>query len=321
MSFPIHRRSFLQSAVALGASGVGLMAAGQTVSEAPRRRKFTIDLTPGSIGVQAGYPELIGLAHKHGFESVAPSPQYLARLSHDELQALLADMRQKNLVWGTAGLPVEFRRDDAAFRQSMKELPGLAAALERAGASRVGTWISPGHRTLTYMANFNQHAARLREVATVLADHGQRLGLEYVGPKTSWTATRYPFIHTQEEARELIAEINVPGVGLLLDSWHWYTAGQTVDDLLSLTNADVVSCDLNDAPAGIPVDEQVDSRRELPAATGVIDLKAFLGALVQIGYDGPIRAEPFNQALAAMDDEAALAATAAAMKKAFALVE
>jgi sugar phosphate isomerase/epimerase len=110
-------------------------------------------------------------------------------------------------------------------------------------------------------------------------------------------------------------------VGLLLESWHWDTAGQTVDDRLSLSNADVVSCDLNDAPAGIPVDEQVDSRRELPASTGVIDLKAFLGALVQIGYDGPIRAEPFNKALAALDDEAALAATATAMKKAFALVE
>jgi sugar phosphate isomerase/epimerase len=82
-----------------------------------------------------------------------------------------------------------------------------------------------------------------------------------------------------------------------------------------------VSCHLNDAPAGIPVDQQRDGTRALPCATGVIDLKTFLGALVNIGYDGPVLAEPFDKKLNALDNEAAVAATAAAMKKAFALVE
>ena len=92
------------------------------------------------------------------------------------------------------------------------------------------------------------------------------------------------------EMRELIAAIDQPNVGLLLDSWHWYTAHETEADLLSLKGVEVVACDLNDAPsAGIPVDEQKDKRlRDLPCATGVIDLKAFLGALVKIGYDGPV---------------------------------
>ena len=79
-----------------------------------------------------------------------------------------------------------------------------------------------------------------------------------------------------------------------------------------------MACDLNDAPAGIPIDEQIDNRRELPAATGVIDLKSFLGVLVEIGYDGPIRAEPFNKALNDMDDREAVAATAKALRIAFA---
>ena len=34
----------------------------------------------------------------------------------------------------------------------------------------------------------------------------------------------------------------------------------------------------------------MDLSRELPCATGVIDLATFLGALVKIGYDGPVRA-------------------------------
>jgi sugar phosphate isomerase/epimerase len=53
----------------------------------------------------------------------------------------------------------------------------------------------------------------------------------------------------------------------------------------------------------------------------MIDLKPFLEALVAIGYDGPVRSEPFNQPLREMDNEAALKANYAAMRKAFDLVD
>ena len=122
------------------------------------------------------------------------------------------------------------------------------------------------------------------------------------------------------ETKELIADIGLDNVGFVLDSWHWYTAHETADDLRTLKNRDVIACDLNDAPAGIPVDQQIDNRRELPAATGVINLKKFLEVLVEIGYDGPIRAEPFNRVLNEMEDEMAVAATAMAMRNALALV-
>jgi sugar phosphate isomerase/epimerase len=171
------------------------------------------------------------------------------------------------------------------------------------------------------MANFKQTARRLREAAKVAGDSGMRLGLEYVGTKTLWTAAKYPFIHTMAETKDLIAEIGLPNAGFVLDSWHWWTAGDSVDDLLSLKNKDVVSCDLNDAPKGIPVEQQIDNKRELPMATGVIDVKAFLNALQKIGYDGPVRAEPFNAVLNDMENEEACRTTVSAMKKAFALIE
>jgi sugar phosphate isomerase/epimerase len=109
-------------------------------------------------------------------------------------------------------------------------------------------------------------------------------------------------------------------VGAVLDSWHWWQAGDTVADVEALRNEDVVSVDLNDAPAGVAFDQQRDNRRELPAATGVIDVGAFLAALNRIGYDGPVRAEPFNQAVNRMSKDDACAATAAALKKVFSLI-
>jgi len=141
-----------------------------------------------------------------------------------------------------------------------------------------------------------------------------------VGPKTSWASQRYPFVHSMAEMKDLISEIGADNVGFLLDSWHWWHAGDTAADITSLRARDVVAVDLNDAPAGIPKDKQVDNRRELPCATGVIDVSAFLNALNQIGYDGPVRAEPFNQAVSRMSKDEACAAAAGSLKKAFELI-
>jgi sugar phosphate isomerase/epimerase len=315
------RRDLLKRGVISASALVSLNATQRTLfGGSSERAKFTMDLRCGSIGVRADQMSAIELAHKYGFQSVTPEPAYLAKASDEVKEQLLGDMKQLKLVWGAAGLPVDFRRDDATHTEGIKKLPRLAKALQSVGVTRVGTWIRPSHDELTFVANFRQHTARLKSCATILADHGLRLGLEYVGPKTSWAAKRHSFIHTLAETKDLIAEIGLDNVGLVLDSWHWYTAHETIDDLRTLKNEDVVACDLNDAPDGVPVDEQMDNRRELPAATGVIDLKGFLGVLIDIGYDGPIRAEPFNQALNQLDNDAAVAATAIAMRKAFALV-
>jgi len=52
----------------------------------------------------------------------------------------------------------------------------------------------------------------------------------------------------------------------------------------------------------------------------VIDAGSFLGALQTIGYDGPVRAEPFNDVVRKMAPEQALVATKAAIDKAFAQI-
>lgn len=314
----MNRRVFLHGTstlTALAALPVSLRAA------AAPARKFKIALTPGSIGVTVqSQKELNDLAHRHRFEAVEPRAEELAAMAPDQLAATLADLKAKQLVWAAPGLAVDFRKDDATFRDGLAKLPRLAAGLQRAGATRMGTWLSPSHDELTYRANFRQHAARLREVAGVLKDHGIRLGLEYVGTQLLLIGRRYPFVHTLAETRELIAEIGTGNVGLVLDTWHWWTAGDTAADLLTLTNADVVSVDLNDAPKGVPKAQQKDNQRELPVATGVIDAAPFLRALVAIGFDGPARPEPFNQALNALENDPACAASSAALHQAMELI-
>lgn len=286
---------------------------------APKTR-MTIQLDCGAIGVKATMEQVLDYARRFGFQSISADTAWLAARSDDELKRFLDAMRASLIVWGSGGFGTDFRSTDEAFATGLKTLPAAARALQRAGVGRTSTWISPTSDSVTYVENFRLHASRLRQCATILGDYGIRLGLEYVGPKTSWTARRHPFIHSMREMRELISEIGRPNVGLLLDSWHWFTAGEGAAELQTLTNQDIVSVDLNDAPAGVPLDQQKDNQRELPAATGVIPVAAFLNALSALGCDAPVRCEPFNAALRALPPEEALAATAAAMKKAFATI-
>ncbi|MCX6588859.1 MAG: TIM barrel protein [Acidobacteria bacterium] len=277
-------------------------------------------MSPGSIGVKATQEQAIEFAHYYGFEAVEPYGEPMAAMEPAQIRELAAGVRAKRLVWGAAGLTVEYRKDQATFEAGMARFPAVAKALATAGVTRVSTWLMAASDELTYLQNMRQHAARLRAIAQVCKDNGQRFGLEYVGPKTLWTSRRYPFIHTMAEAKDLIAEIGTGNVGFVLDSWHWQMAGEGAAELKTLRNEDIVSIDLNDAPAGVPADQQIDSKRELPLATGVLDVKTFLNTLNGLGCDAPARCEPFNAALRALPPEQALAKVADAMKRAMALI-
>jgi len=315
----ITRRQFLGAATT---AGVALPASSLMTAESEARagRKFYAILSVGRLGFRASFPESVALASKHGFEGLDPDADYFASLGNDDFARLLEDLSVKKLRFGAAGLPVEFRKDAETFNNGLKKLPGAAAILQRAGIRRVSTWVMPCDDDLTYMQNFRQHACRLRECAQILSDHGQKLGLEYVAPRTLWRSRRHPFVHTLSEMKELIVAIGTDNLGIQLDSWHWFNAEETDKDLLTLRGADVLTVDLNDAPAGLSLDQYQDDHRELPAGTGVIPVKQFLDALAEIGYDGPIQAEPFNAALRAMPLDQACGEASAAMQRAFGMM-
>lgn len=271
-----------------------------------KKRKFKLCLNPGSIGVSLDQKSTLEAAIKYGYEAIVSFPGQLQAWSDEEMAAFREKMQSKDISWGSAGLPVQFRQDEQTFREGLSKLAAAAKALERAGASRMNTWIMPTHPTLSYSENMKQHAYRLGECAKVLADYGVKLGLEYVGPKTLMARDRYPFIHTLGECMDLIANTGQDNVGIQLDSFHWYCGEDTVEDLLSLQPEQIVTVDLNDARADLSRDEQIDGTRELVGSSGVVDIESFLKALVEIEYAGPVRSEPFNKKLNQMEDQQAM---------------
>jgi sugar phosphate isomerase/epimerase len=272
---------------------------------------------PDQLGIRGlSLSDAIALARNAGFAGLAFDSRAATRAVDEQglaaVQDQFAQAGVKPALWN---LPVAWR-DDEQWEADLRELPRLAATARALGATRTATYMPSGSDERPFRENFDWHVARLRPIAEVLRGEGCRFGIEFIGPKTYRAAFRHEFIHTLDGLMELIAAIGTGNVGLLLDSWHLYTSGGSAADLERLTNQDVIVVHVNDAPAGIARDAQIDTVRTLPMETGVIDLVGFMRALREMGYDGPVMPEPFSQRiydLAATDPEAAAREAARSM--------
>lgn len=263
-------------------------------------------LSPGAIGVRANsLPEAIAAAKTGGFQGVEFSAHEVANLieqqNADAVKALFAEAGIRPAGFG---LPTDWRSSEENWKKGLEELPRLAKAAAAIGGTRTMTWIMPCSNDRPLEENYRFHVERFTPVAKVLADNGCSLGLEFIGPKTLRESQKYPFIYKMADMLKMGAEIG-PNVGLLLDCWHWFTSGGTIPALKALCPEQVVYVHVNDAPAGVPLDEQVDNVRGLPGETGVIDIAGFLQALQSIGYDGPITPEPFKKELGELPSDGA----------------
>ena len=266
-------------------------------------------LNPRMIRLSLSFEETVQAASDYGFEGVELDQASLVGVPPEDLKQRI---QGAGLRVGGFSVPVDFAHGESVYEEGLRALPGLAARAAAVGATRCTLGVRPWSDDLPWKENWRFTVQRLQPVAAILAEHGCRLGLEYIGPETSRRGHRYEFIHTMEEALSLGREIG-SGTGLLLDSWHWYTAKETPADIARLTNDDVVSVHINDAPAGLRVDEQMDLERLLPRASGVIDIGGFLGALQALTYDGPVIVEPFDKSLQKLDAQECLRATADAL--------
>ncbi len=308
----MQRRSFLATSLALPTA----LAAAPQQADRSDEGPFTISLKGDAIGVDGSPMEMLNYAIEHGFNALSVPAQWLERWSQADRDKYAAYAKQNNISWGANGLPIEFRKSEEQFRADLGSLPVHAKNLKSIGVDRIGTWILPMHDTLTYNKNMEQHARRLRDAARILGAEGIKLGLEYLGTTNLRHSQRFAFISSGQETKELIAAIGEPNVGVILDSYHWHTARETAEDLMLWSNDEIVAVDLNDCNAQLSLDEQTDVARELPGATGVIDLNTFLQTLAKIGYDGPLRAEPFSSTLNQMENALAMKATLSAIQSA-----
>ena len=278
-------------------------------------------LQPGTIGIRGlDLQGTIDLAKSAGFEGVSfeitEAKAIAGEHGIDHVRAMFADAGIRPALWH----PGVNWQDDAvrdAQIEAMRPLAELGAAL---GVTRVTTGIMPGNNDRPYDEQYAYLQARLRPLAQALAEAGIQIGIEFITPKTLRDTFTYEFIYTMKDMLAFAKDIGTGNVGLLFDVWHHYCAHGTVEDMAILEPGDVVLVHTNDAPAGIPIDEQQDLSRTLPMETGVIPAPEMLRVLDRLGFDGAVIAEPFSariNELATRDPLAAATETREAQERLF----
>jgi len=86
---------------------------------------------------------------------------------------------------------------------------------------------------------------------------------------------------------------------LVIDSFHFYAGGSTLDMIHSLDQKLLAVFHINDAE-DLPREDLNDSHRLLPGL-GILPLRAIIGAFARIGYDGVASVEIFRPEYWEMD--------------------
>ena len=310
------RRAFIKSSTI---ASIGLISLNQNLYSLPgnSNRKIRISLNPGAVGINCSARELLELAIKYNFDSIIPFVSEFQEMDQKGIDNYIEKMRENRISFDVSGLPLQFRTNKNQFDKGLITLNNHCKVLNKLNVKGFNTWIMPTNNELTYLNNFKIHQERLKECAKIIGDHGMKLGLEFVGPKTLMSRDQFSFIRTINELRELIFAIDEKNVGYQLDAFHLYCANHSVEDLKFLKKEDIIMCQLNDAVIGRSRDEQLDLERELPGKSGLIDTSPFLNFLNNIGYEGTVSAEPFTKELNRMNNEDAAKTTFNAMKSSF----
>ncbi|GAA4853974.1 sugar phosphate isomerase/epimerase [Paenibacillus vulneris] len=246
-------------------------------------------LTRAGIGDVGSIEEFVHAAAAYGFEAIAADGAELERWIQEKgLGGVRAILKEAKIQIATIGLPVQWRTTEQEFMSGLPSLVRYAEAASALGCTACCTYILPStdHASAPFMAAATR---RLRVCAQMLAPYGIRLGLEFVGPHHLRTRWKNPFIWGLQDTLDWIETIGERNVGLLFDSYHWYTNELDADAILQLDASNIVLVHINDA-ANLPVSEVLDNDRLFPGE-GVIDLPGFLQALHRIGYRGVIAQE------------------------------
>jgi 2-keto-myo-inositol isomerase len=115
--------------------------------------------------------------------------------------------------------------------------------------------------------------------------HGVALAFEFLGqPDCS--------VQTLALAYEIVKHVSRPNVGLVIDSFHFYAGGSTLESIEALDAERLFIFHINDAEDRPR--EQLEDRHRLLPGHGILPLKEIVAALRRAGYDRVASVEIFR---------------------------
>ncbi len=226
------------------------------------------------IARRAGYPllEIWGAKLRH----------YLQRHSVQELTELFKESGVKPLSINSVDKATFSGKDWENVENTCREFASVAGEI---GCKNIV--VVPGKRPpgVTDSEVKEETVAVLEAFGDIAATHDVRIAFEFLGfPNCS--------VRTLERAWEIVAEVDRPDVGLVVDTFHFHVGGSAFGSLSRIDSEKLFIVHVNDCEDK-PATQLTDANRLLPGL-GVLPLKRIAEELKAIGYDKVASIEIFR---------------------------
>ena len=242
----------------------------------------------GATTMKADLPTDIRAAAAAGFELVeiwaAKLRRFLESNSPADLKALFDESGVQPLSINSIE-HITFRDAGAYARikAECEELCAIAATIKCPYLVVVPGKLPP---EMTSSSEIIEESVRvLRELASIAERFGVALAFEFLGEKDC-------SVQKLDLAHEIVEKVNRANIGLVVDSFHFYTGGSTIEMIDALEAKRLFIFHIDDAE-DLPREQLTDARRLLPGL-GILPLKEIIAAFRRIGYDGNASVEIFR---------------------------
>ena len=242
----------------------------------------------GATTMKADLPTDIRAAAAAGFEYVeiwaAKLRKFLASNSPADLKKLFDESGVKPLSINSIE-HITFRDADAYTRikAECEELCAIAATIKCPYVVVVPGKLLP---EMTSSWEIIEESVRvLRELASIAERSHVALAFEFLGEKDC-------SVQKLDLADEIVEKVNRANIGLVIDSFHFYTGGSTIDMIDAIDAKRLFIFHIDDAE-DLPHEQLTDARRLLPGL-GILPLKEIIAAFRRIGYDANASVEIFR---------------------------
>ena len=180
---------------------------------------------------------------------------------------------------------VTFRDEQAyeAIKQECEELSSIAAAVGCPCIVVVPGRLPNGGATREVV--IEESVKVLNELCDIAEVHGVSLAFEFLGQADC-------SVPTLDLAAEIVRKAGRKNLGLVIDSFHFYAGGSTVEMIDALDPKLIQVFHINDAE-DLPRDQLEDRHRLFPGL-GILPLREIVSAFRRIGYDKVASVEIFR---------------------------
>ncbi|GAB4451277.1 MAG: sugar phosphate isomerase/epimerase [Armatimonadaceae bacterium] len=232
--------------------------------------------------------ELVDIAAAAGYESIEPWVDEIEKFAAEggDLRDLSARIQDLGLtVEGGIGFFEWMVDDDELRREGFERARHAMGLLARLGAKRVAAPPFGAQKPEAATVDLFAAADRYRELCIVAEEYRVVPLVEVWGFSKNLSRLG---------AAALIAmESGHPDAGILADSYHLYKGGSPLSALRALSGDILPLFHINDYP-NIPAETITDADRVYPG-DGVAPLESLFHSLRQIGFNGVLSLELFNQ--------------------------